>query len=61
MKTGTLIAWILLMVVGVAHLLRAIFKLDLVIGDYNLPINASWIAFFFLLLITVSMWREHLK
>jgi len=61
MKTGTLIAWILLIIVAIAHLIRAILKLEMIIDDYSIPMSVSWVAFIVLILLTSTMWSEHRK
>ena len=58
MKTSSRIAWIILILVAIAHLYRAIAQLDLVVGTYAVPMSISWIAFAVLVVVTLGMWRE---
>ena len=58
MKTSTMIAWIMLILVALLHLYRAIAGITMVIGDYILPMSISWIAFVVIAIVTIGMWRE---
>lgn len=58
MKTGSMIAMVVLIIVSLAHLLRFIYGISLVVGDVNIPQSVSVLAFLFTAVIAFLMWKE---
>jgi len=58
MKTGSLIAMIVLVIVSFLHLLRVIFGLDFTVGDVSIPMWASYVAVVGSGLVAFLLWRE---
>ncbi len=59
MKTGTFIAMIFLILVGIAHIVRAIMKVDIAVSDYSVPIWMSWAAVILTFALSAAIWNEH--
>lgn len=58
MKIGSLLAVVLLAVVAIAHLLRLLFAVDVVVGGYIVP---QWVSVGGVVLpglIAMLLWRE---
>lgn len=58
MKTGSLIAMIILSVICVLHVLRIVFGVSFVVGDVNIPQWASVLAVIGTGLVAWMLWRE---
>ena len=58
MKPAALIATLFLSAVAVAHILRALFRADLTIGGFEVPVWASPVAALALRGLAVWLWRE---
>ncbi len=58
MKTGSMIAMVVLIIVSLAHLLRFIYGISLVVGDVKIPQSVSVLAFLFTAFIAFLMWKE---
>lgn len=59
MKTGTFIAMIFLILVGIAHILRVIMQVEVVTGSYHIPIWMSWAAVVLTFALSAAIWNEH--
>jgi len=57
-KPATHLASILLATVSLAHLLRALFGVQVTLADQVIPIWVSWIAFVVAGGVAVMLWRE---
>ncbi|MGD2129012.1 MAG: hypothetical protein PVJ33_07025 [Lysobacterales bacterium] len=58
MKIGSLLAAVLLSIVAVAHLLRLLFAVDIVVGGYVIP---QWVSVGGVVLpglIAMMLWKE---
>ena len=58
MKTGTFTAMIFLIMVSIAHILRFITQVDIVVGTYSIPIWMSWAAIILTLVLSIAIWKE---
>ena len=58
MKTGSLVAMIILCVVCVLHVLRIVFGVAFVVGDVDIPQWASVLAVIGTGLVAWLLWRE---
>lgn len=61
MRSGTLIAFVLLVMVGVGHLLRLAFALDLVIEETRIPMWMSVAAVLVFGGAAFMLWRDDHK
>lgn len=61
MKTGTLLALVLLSLISFGHLLRVVFQIELIIGNIAIPMMASIIATLVFGLAAFMLWRQNLK
>ncbi len=59
MKTGTFIAMIFLILVGIAHVFRAIMHVDVTAGGYYVPMWMSWAAVVLTFALSAAIWNEH--
>jgi hypothetical protein len=58
MKPATHLASILLTAVSLAHLLRALFGVQVTLADRVIPMWVSWVAFVVAGGVAVMLWRE---
>ena len=58
MKVGSFFAILLLTLVAVAHLLRLVFRVEVMAGGISIPMWVSIIACVVPALIAVMLWRE---
>jgi len=58
MKSGSLIAFVLLLLVFVGHLARLVFNIELVIGTTVMPMWLSVIALVVTGVAVLLLWRE---
>jgi hypothetical protein len=58
MKNGSLMAMVLLIIVAIAHLLRVLNGIPLVIGDVDIPQSVSIGAFVVTAYISLRIWKE---
>jgi hypothetical protein len=59
MKTGTFIAMIFLVLVAIAHILRVITKVEVLVGTYSVPMWMSYVAVVLTVVLAAAMWNEH--
>ena len=59
MKRGTFIAMIFLIMVSIAHILRVITQVNIVVGTYSIPMWMSWAAIALTLVLSIAIWKEH--
>lgn len=59
MKTGTRLAIILLALVAFAHLLRVVFSVPVVAGDWVVPIWLSLLGILVPGLVAILLWKEN--
>jgi len=57
-KPATHLASILLAAVSLAHLLRALFGVQVTLADWVIPMWVSWVAFVVAGGVAVMLWRE---
>ncbi len=58
MKPAALVATVFLALVGIAHLVRIVLRLDLVAAGLAVPLWASAVACVFTSGLAVMLWRE---
>ncbi len=58
MKPGALAAVVVFTVVALAHLLRLVFQIEVVVGGTMVPMWASAVGLVVPLAIAVFLWRE---
>ena len=58
MKIGSRLAFIIFILVALAHLLRLVFGVDVVIGDWDAPLWISVLGTVVPALIAWQLWRE---
>ena len=58
MKPATHLASILLAVVSLAHLLRALFGVQMTLADRIIPMWVSWVGFVVAGSVAFMLWRE---
>lgn len=61
MKRPLIIAGIIFSIVALAHLLRVIYHLDIIIAGYTIPISVSIIAFFVAIILALWMFTSAAK
>lgn len=61
MKPATLLATAFLALIAIAHLLRVLYRVDVVVGGTAIPIWMSGPAFVVVGALAVAVWREHRK
>ena len=61
MKTGTLLALVLLSLISFGNLLRVVFQIESIIGNIAIPMMASIIAILVFGLAAFMLWRQNLK
>jgi hypothetical protein len=59
MKTGTFVAMIFLVLVAVAHIMRVVWQVEVIVSGYNLPMWMSYIAVILTLMVAAAIWNEH--
>lgn len=59
MKTGSLIAIILFVLVAIAHLVRLVFQAEVTIEGVPIPQWVSVVGFIVPALVALLLWREH--
>lgn len=57
-KPATALAALLLGIVALAHLLRAVLALPVVVGDQSIPISVSVVATVVAGALSLGIWRE---
>ena len=58
MKRGTFVAMIFLVVVAIAHILRVVWQVEVIVGSYNVPMWVSYAAVILTLVLAGAMWNE---
>ena len=58
MKKGTFVAMIFLVVVAIAHILRVVWQVEVIVGSYNVPKWVSYAAVILTLVLAGAMWNE---
>ena len=58
MRPGSLLAMILLTLIAVGHVLRLVFRVEVMAGGISIPLWVSVIACVVPALIAVMLWRE---
>ena len=61
MKPATAIAIVFIGIVSLAHLLRLIFQLDIIVAGKAVPIWMSGVAFLATGALAIGLWAEHRK
>ena len=59
MKPATKIAMILLSLVAIAHLLRVLFGLEVIVGNWNAPMWVSYLGIVIPGALAFFIYREH--
>jgi tellurite resistance protein TehA-like permease len=59
MKTGTFVAMIFLVLVAIAHILRVIWQVEVIVDDYYVPMWMSYTAVILAAVLAGAMWNEH--
>lgn len=59
MKPATNITVILLMLIAIAHLLRLLFRIEIVANGVVIPMWASIMAFIIPAVLAIMVWREN--
>jgi len=59
MKTGTFVAMIFLVLVAIAHILRVIWQVEVVVGSYDVPMWMSYAAVIMTLVLAGALRNEH--
>ena len=59
MKTGTFVAMIFLVLVAIAHILRVVMQVEVIVSGYNIPMWMSYAAVILTLMLAAAMWNEH--
>ncbi len=58
MKTGSMLAILLFILVAIAHLLRVVYGVDVTVGEWNVPQWVSVVGVIVPTAIAVLLWRE---
>ena len=58
MRPFTKIASILLAIVGLLHLARVVFSMQIVVGSVEVPMWVSIAGFIIPVLLSIGLWRE---
>jgi hypothetical protein len=61
MKPFTVIAAVVFFIISVAHLMRVILKVPVVVGTITIPMWPSMVAFVILLILGIMLLREGKK
>jgi predicted PilT family ATPase len=61
MKPSIIITIIFLSLVSIAHLLRLIFKVNVMAGTIEIPLSASLIACIITAALAIWLWQENKK
>ncbi len=59
MKKGTFVAMISLILVAIAHIARIMTQIDVIVGNYDVPMWMSWAAVIGGLVLAAAIWNEH--
>jgi hypothetical protein len=59
MKPATKIAMVLLSLVAIAHLLRVLFGLEIIVGSWNVPMWGSYLGTVIPGALAYFIYREH--
>jgi hypothetical protein len=59
MKPGTFVAMIFLVLVAIAHIMRVVWQVEVVVGDYDVPMWMSYAAVILTLVMAAAIWNEH--
>lgn len=59
MKPATTIVTLLLIAISIAHLVRIIFQIDIVVNGMNVPILVSVLGWIVPLVLALMLWREN--
>ena len=59
MKTGTFVAMIFLVLVAIAHILRVVWQVEVIVGGYYVPMWMSYAAVILTVVLAAAMWNEH--
>ena len=59
MKTGTFLAMIFLILVALAHILRVIWQVNVIVSNYYVPMWMSYAAVILTVVLAAAMWNEH--
>ena len=59
MKTGSFVAMIFLVLVAIAHILRVIWQVEVIVGGHYLPMWMSYAAVILTAVLAGAMWNEH--
>ena len=59
MKTGTFVSMIFLILVAIAHVLRVITQVEVVVSGYYVPMWMSYAAVILTAVLAAAMWNEH--
>jgi hypothetical protein len=61
MKPITTLAAILFALISIGHLLRLLFKIEIVVAGITIPMWASIVGCLFAAIISILLWRENRK
>ena len=59
MKTGSFVAMIFLVLVAIAHILRVIWQVEVIVSGYYVPMWMSYAAVILTAVLAGAMWNEH--
>ena len=59
MKIGTFVAMIFLILVAIAHIIRVVWQVEVVVSIYVIPMWMSYAAVILTLVLAAAMWNEH--
>ena len=59
MKTGTFIAMIFLVLVAIAHIMRVVWQVEVIVSGYHVPMWMSYAAVIATVVLAAAMWNEH--
>ena len=59
MKTGTFVAMIFIVLVAIAHIMRVVWQVEVIVSDYYVPMWMSYAAVILTVVLAGAMWNEH--
>jgi uncharacterized membrane protein len=59
MKTGTFVTMIFLVLVAIAHILRVVMQVEVIVAGYFVPMWMSYAAVILTSVLAAAMWNEH--
>ena len=59
MKTGTFVAMIFIVLVAIAHIMRVVWQVEVIVSGYYIPMWMSYAAVILTVVLAAAMWNEH--